>query len=72
MADPRAAVIAGGPVEHIVIQSATGKTVRNFFNPEIADKIGIPALPWQTLGLYTKGSSGASFIRPRDLRASAT
>ena len=50
----------------IVIQSATGKTVRNFFNPEIAGKIGIPALPWQTLGLYTKGSSGA-FIRPRDL-----
>jgi CubicO group peptidase (beta-lactamase class C family) len=51
----------------IVIQSATGKTVRrNFLNPEIAGKIGIPALPWQTLGLYTKGSSGA-FIRPRDL-----
>ena len=50
----------------IVIQSATGKTVRNFFNPEIAGKIGIPALPWQTLELYTKGSSGA-FIRPRDL-----
>ena len=34
----------------IVIQSATGKTVRYFFNQEIAGKIGIPALPWQTLG----------------------
>ena len=50
----------------IVIQSATGDTVRNFFNQGIAGKIGIPALSWQTLGLYPKGSSGA-FIRPRDL-----
>ena len=40
--------------------------MRNFFNREIAGKIGIPALSWQSLGLYTKGSSGA-FIRPRDL-----
>jgi CubicO group peptidase (beta-lactamase class C family) len=33
----------------IVIQSATGNTARNFFNQEIAGKIGIPALRWQTL-----------------------
>jgi CubicO group peptidase (beta-lactamase class C family) len=49
-----------------VIQSAAGKTVRNFFNQKIAGKIGIPALPWETLGLYTKGSAGA-LMRPRDL-----
>ena len=34
----------------IVIQSATGKTVRDFFNQEIAGEIGIPALRWRTIG----------------------
>ena len=34
----------------IVIQSATGKTVRDFFNQEIAGKIGIPALRWRAIG----------------------
>ena len=34
----------------IVIQSATGTTVRDFFNQEIAGKIGIPALPWRAIG----------------------
>jgi CubicO group peptidase (beta-lactamase class C family) len=34
----------------IVIQIATGKTVRDFFNQEIAGKIGIPALRWQAIG----------------------
>jgi CubicO group peptidase (beta-lactamase class C family) len=33
----------------IVIQGATGKTVRDFFNQEIADKVGVPALRWQTV-----------------------
>ena len=34
----------------ILIQRATGKTVRDFFNQEIAGKIGIPALRWRAIG----------------------
>ena len=39
----------------IVIQSATGTTVRDFFNQEIAGKIGIPALPWRAIGAVIAG-----------------
>jgi CubicO group peptidase (beta-lactamase class C family) len=34
----------------IVIQSATGRTLRDFFNQEIAGQIGIPPLRWRAIG----------------------
>ncbi|MFO1069652.1 MAG: serine hydrolase [Geminicoccaceae bacterium] len=50
----------------IVMQRASGQTVRQLFNQRIGAPIGMAALSWSTFGDYSRASSGAS-ASARDL-----